>query len=140
MTKNEIKNLNKIQKDTEKRITKAIEIFGDRNLSKEAQKEFKKITNSNHQDEMTTIFEIEKKYSNISPDFIAKQLVNLGYMQYIENVLYPKKPYSDYYLVPYFQNGQLKGSHVFLVVSQEVEKKLQEFCDKELYRNWELHS
>lgn len=140
MTRNQIKKFNKIQNDMDIRMIKAMEILGDRNLSKEEQKKFEEIINPNHQNEMTTMNEIENKYPNIPSPFINVQLQISGYLQLLGDKLYPKKPYSDYYLAPVFQNGEFKGSNAILVVSQEVEKNLQEFCDKELYKDWELHS
>ena len=107
-------------------------------IKKEEQKRFEKIVNLNHQDEMTTMCDIEAKYPNIPLPFFSIQMEISGFVQKIGKELYPKRPYTDYYLVPTFQNGNFIGCNVMLVVSKMVEENLKEFAEKELYKDWKL--
>lgn len=138
MNRNDIKKLNKMNEDLNKRMIKGMQQIGDRNLSKEEQKKFEKIINPNHQNEMIIVEEIIRKYPNIPLPFFNVQMEISGFVQKIGKDLFPKKPYTDFYLVPVFQNGDFIGSNAILVASKVVEENIKEFAEKELYKDWRL--
>ncbi len=96
-----------------------------------------KLLNPDNQDKMTLLSDIVMRNPNVSYEQFLNKLKDLGYVEFIEDNE-DKRPILmaegvDFYIEPHrVGKSDYNGMDTYLVVSKEVEKELQEWCDKKL--------
>lgn len=99
-----------------------------------------KSLNFNNQDKMTLLVDIVERNPHISYDQLLNKLKSLGYIEIINDKKEGKIPVFmaegvDFYIEPHrVGKRDYRGMDIYLVVSKEIEEKLQEYCDKALKR------
>lgn len=120
--------------DIHDRIWSVAEYFG------QYSKKLVKGLNLDNQDKMTLLGDISDKNPHISCDQLLNQLKRLGYIEIVNDKEEGKIPVLmaegvDFYIEPHrVGKRDYCGMDTYLVVSKEVEEKLQEYCDKVLKR------